>query len=99
MLALIVSERGPPGPLSVVLSEAKDLIAACKRHEILRFAQDDRVDLEACAPQDYFHSSISGPDLPCTGSISGSGTFATLVTALACSISPGRFWSSEPFSG
>src|SRR5580700_4554734 len=26
---------------SVVLSEAKDLIAACHGHEILRFAQDD----------------------------------------------------------
>jgi hypothetical protein len=26
---------------SVVLSEAKDLIADCNRHEILRFAQDD----------------------------------------------------------
>ena len=26
---------------SVVLSVAKDLIAACNRHEILRFAQDD----------------------------------------------------------
>ena len=26
---------------SVVLSAAKDLIAACNRHEILRFAQDD----------------------------------------------------------
>ena len=29
--------------MSVVLSEAKDLIAACNRHEILRFAQDDKV--------------------------------------------------------
>ncbi len=27
--------------ISVVLSTAKDLIAACNRHEILRFAQDD----------------------------------------------------------
>ena len=27
--------------ISVVLSEAKDLIDACNRHEILRFAQDD----------------------------------------------------------
>src|SRR5690348_4300455 len=26
---------------SVVLSEAKDLIAACNRHQILRFARDD----------------------------------------------------------
>jgi len=26
----------------VVLSEAKDLIAACHGHEILRYAQDDR---------------------------------------------------------
>jgi len=26
----------------VFLSEAKDLIAACNRHEILRFAQEDR---------------------------------------------------------
>ena len=25
----------------VILSAAKDLIAACHRHEILRFAQDD----------------------------------------------------------
>ena len=39
-----VPERGPPGPLNpVVLSAAKDLIAACYRHEILRFAQDDSV--------------------------------------------------------
>jgi len=30
---------------SVVLSAAKDLIAACNRHEILRFAQDDKVRL------------------------------------------------------
>jgi hypothetical protein len=28
--------------VNVVLSAAKDLIAACHRHEILRFAQDDR---------------------------------------------------------
>jgi hypothetical protein len=28
---------------AVVLSAAKDLIAACNRHEILRCAQDDRV--------------------------------------------------------
>ena len=27
--------------IDVVLSEAKDLIAACNGHEILRFAQDD----------------------------------------------------------
>jgi hypothetical protein len=27
---------------AVVLSEAKDLIADCNRHEILRSAQDDR---------------------------------------------------------
>jgi hypothetical protein len=27
---------------SVILSEAKDLIAACHGHDILRFAQDDR---------------------------------------------------------
>src|SRR6266850_4656394 len=31
------------GGLLVVLSAAKDLIAACNRHEILRFAQDDSV--------------------------------------------------------
>jgi len=28
--------------VTVALSEAKGLIAACYRHEILRFAQDDR---------------------------------------------------------
>ena len=27
--------------LPVILSAAKDLIAACERHEVLRFAQDD----------------------------------------------------------
>jgi hypothetical protein len=27
---------------AVVLGAAKDLIAACHRHEILRFAQDDK---------------------------------------------------------
>jgi len=27
--------------LIIILSEAKDLIAACHGHEILRFAQDD----------------------------------------------------------
>src|SRR5207302_8202176 len=31
-----------PESVVVVLSEAKDLIAACHRHEILRCAQDDR---------------------------------------------------------
>jgi hypothetical protein len=38
-----MSELGGEPPLRprVVLSEAKDLIAACNRHEILRFAQDD----------------------------------------------------------
>jgi hypothetical protein len=38
------STRGTLGEAfsqSVVLSEAKDLIAACNRDEILRFAQDD----------------------------------------------------------
>ena len=29
--------------ISVVLSAAKDLIAACHGHEILRYAQDDNV--------------------------------------------------------
>ena len=28
--------------ISVILSEAKDLITACYRHEILRYAQDDK---------------------------------------------------------
>ena len=32
----------------VVLSEAKDLIAACNRHEILRFAQDDTLGRVSC---------------------------------------------------
>jgi hypothetical protein len=32
---------------TVVLSEAKDLIAACNRHEILRCAQDDSGPPEA----------------------------------------------------
>ena len=36
-------ERATPVALiSVVLSEAKDLIAVCNRHEILRCAQDDK---------------------------------------------------------
>src|SRR5689334_8793954 len=34
-------------PFPVVLSAAKDLIAACKRHEILRFAQDDNLPVRA----------------------------------------------------
>jgi hypothetical protein len=32
----------------VVLSVAKDLIAACNRHEILRFAQDDTLRGVSC---------------------------------------------------
>src|SRR5205807_1630693 len=36
-----VSEGEMKDRPTVVLSEAKDLIAACNRHEILRFAQDD----------------------------------------------------------
>jgi hypothetical protein len=34
---------------SVVLSKAKDVIVACRRHEILRFAQDDRGRLSIVA--------------------------------------------------
>jgi hypothetical protein len=34
-------ENEAKSSLSVVLSAAKDLIAACHGHEILRFAQDD----------------------------------------------------------
>jgi hypothetical protein len=30
-------------PIFVILSEAKDLIAACQGHETFRFAQDDNV--------------------------------------------------------
>jgi hypothetical protein len=40
--------------VSVVLSEAKDLIAACNRYEILRCAQDDK-------KKDYFEPSAGGP--------------------------------------
>src|SRR5438552_9972680 len=37
----IEKDYGDDRPI-VVLSAAKDLIAACHRHEILRYAQDDR---------------------------------------------------------
>jgi hypothetical protein len=36
------ARRGGDSGVTVVLSEAKDIIAACRRHEILRYAQDDR---------------------------------------------------------
>jgi hypothetical protein len=43
---------------SVILSEAKNLIATClRRHEILRFAQDDVSRPEAGGPK-----SMSGPE-------------------------------------
>ena len=36
---------------NVVLSVAKDLIATCNRYEILRFAQDDRVDARSASKE------------------------------------------------
>jgi hypothetical protein len=34
--------------IAVILSAAKDLIAACNRHEILRFAQHDTLRGVSC---------------------------------------------------
>ena len=47
----------------VVLSETKDLIAACHHHEILRFAQDDT---RGCCPhlQTFRPYAVSGRSRP-----------------------------------
>ncbi len=45
------------------------------------------------------HSSITGPVVPNTGSLSGRGTAATERRATSQSTCPGRFWSNHPLHG
>jgi hypothetical protein len=47
-MVMIISSGLPEERNYVVLSVAKDLIAACNRHEILRFAQDDTLKGVSC---------------------------------------------------
>ena len=47
----------------------------------------------------YRHAAVSGPSLPCTGSVSGTGTLGMLLSALACSALLPRQRSYLPLLG
>ena len=59
------------GSKSVVLSEAKDLIAACNRHEVLRCAHDDKDPSGLGAGQKITVTPDDTGKVPVTGTLVG----------------------------